>query len=82
VVGFIIILLGHLEGEGYTKEVKPSHATQSVGPVEALPTMWKGRFLSSDRDCGEESGIRGEESTLQQCANSVLFLFLCHQGLY
>lgn len=32
---------------------------QSVGPVEALPTLWEGKFPCSDRDWGEESGTRG-----------------------
>lgn len=54
---------------------------QSVRPVEALPTLREGKFRCSGQGWGEESGIEGEESAPQQCANSVL-LSLCHQGLY
>lgn len=52
IVGFIGIVLGHLEKEGYRKEVKPSHATQSMGPVEALPTLWEGKFPCSGQGFG------------------------------
>lgn len=53
---WLVLLSSFLEGEDYRKEVKPSHATQSVEPVEALPTVWKGKFLSPGQ--GLWGGVR------------------------